>query len=488
MFLNQRDFWQQVQKVLNEGTIRKAYCRDRASHPPRSRATRSILVSLIVSGIGTLFALSVLDFTIARIARSERFRPSDSIVESGLSQPNARSQSADSIPENGLSQLTLDEVSLLQQLSTVPELHFVDDDQIREAKRGVRFTGRSANGRRGEKGEEPFVSEINRHACNRAEKAGLSIKWEFMDKSDRDSMVSLSSEMRRHNLVGVDRTNGRATSQAEVVSALSGHLARRITSSFLPTMVQVLQVEPGPSRLVLIEKLDYFRNERPTLRRATTKALAARALFDNSMAVREAALRALENSDKSFFLPLLVEGLDYPWAPVVWRAAYALRKLGMQQVVPELKKIVVNTGRNANTMRELVRVSHLQNCLFCHRPSFDGSGARVPISGEPLSPNDSSRKSRAQNGYGSVNPNELAVDPGATCLHQDFSVILPVSNCGSWPDRQRFDFTTRVRPVTEEDDRRLHEIHRVRMMAANYALEEISAREGKPFVLRTEGR
>jgi hypothetical protein len=150
--------------------------------------------------------------------------------------------------------------------------------------------------------------------------------------------------------------------------------------------------------------------------------------------------------------------------------AYALRRLGTREAVPELAKMLEQKEESAPTVTELVCVSHSRNCLFCHRPIFDGSGAKVPIPEEPSS---------ERNNYGSANPRELAVDPGATCLHQDFSVILPVdSYSGSQQNSQRFDFTTRVRPAKKVDDRRLNEMNRERQKAVFYAIWGIVARKG----------
>jgi hypothetical protein len=377
--------------------------------------------------------------------------------------------------ENISYQDQIDEAALLQQLSTVPELRLVDDDAIRRAKEKLA----------GKHDGESFVKTLNLTACDRAEEAGLSIEWKLMDKRDRDDMVVLTSELRKNQLVGTDRKGSSffVSSDEDIASELNKSLDVRSRQDLLPTMVQVLQIEPEPTRLVLVNKLELMGYNRPQQRTEIVKAIAARALFDNSAVVRDAALRALEVIDKGRYEDVLMKGLDYPWPPVVWRASYALRKLGTLQSVPKLAKMLEKRPKQggADTVTELVKISHLHSCLFCHRPAFDESGAKVPIPGESLTTKESSRSSAAPDLYAPAKPRELAVDPGATCLHQDFSVILPVPNCGSWPSEQRFDFATRVRPATRADDRRLDEMHRERQKAAHYALEGIVAREGKVF-------
>jgi hypothetical protein len=452
---------------LDEGAGRKSRC-PKCGQRMLVPSAHLFLRRLVAYGLVALFALVLLTSVIAKIAHTFRSRTPISIAEDASFQIQA------------------DEATLLLQLVTVPELRLLDDDRIRNAKeimqrnRGlVRFSGRSRTDEGATYVEKlkaegaSYVEELNRTICEKANQAGLNIEWKFMEKSERDGMIAKSLELRRKGMVGVERTNSSmfTSSESSVANELSKSLDLRYDSSgFLPTIVQVLQVEPEPSRMVLISQLDRLRHTQTEQRKESAKELAARALYDNSMEVREAALRALENQDMSVYVPELLKGMDYPWTPVVWRAAYALRKLGPQKTVPELTKMLEKKPmeESTGTVKELVRVSHLHNCLFCHKPAFDKSGATVPIPGEPLPSTRYYDK-----------PDEMAVDPGATCLHQDFSVILPVENSGSWPVKQRFDFTTRVRPATKADAQRLEEGYRERRKAAHYALEGIVAREGK---------
>src|SRR5205814_1822941 len=99
--------------------------------------------------------------------------------------------------------------------------------------------------------------------------------------------------------------------------------------------------------------------------------------------------------------------------------------------------------RPALVVRELVRVNHLRNCLLCHAPSTSKLGlvqGPVPVPGEPLPPS-------ARVYY--TDPNAAAlVRADVTYLKQDFSVMQPVTNHGTWPRLQRYDYLVRVRLLT----------------------------------------
>jgi hypothetical protein len=97
-------------------------------------------------------------------------------------------------------------------------------------------------------------------------------------------------------------------------------------------------------------------------------------------------------------------------------------------------------------VREMVRVNHLRNCLFCHAPSTSKSDmvrAPIPTPGEELPP--SSRIYYAETSAGTL------VRAEVTYLKQDFSVMQLVKNPGAWPAYQRYDYLVRVRPLTPEE-------------------------------------
>jgi hypothetical protein len=209
----------------------------------------------------------------------------------------------------------------------------------------------------------------------------------------------------------------------------------------LPTLVQMLQVEDTPARLLLVKEL--AKSATP----ATTAALASRALMDLTPEVRQAAIEALQKRPADQYLTLLIKGLRYPWAPVADHAAVALVKLKPEGALPRLVKLLdkanpagphIDKTSSKTVVKEVVRLNHMRNCLLCHAPSAgpaDGMvRAPVPTPGQPLPP-----------AYYQEQSARDWVRADITFLRQDFSVNLPVDNAAPWPAEQRFDFITRTR-------------------------------------------
>src|SRR5439155_15009068 len=110
----------------------------------------------------------------------------------------------------------------------------------------------------------------------------------------------------------------------------------------------------------------------------------------------------------------------------------------------------VNAGPTAvYTMREVVRVNHLRNCLLCHAPATsptDPVRGLVPPPGQPLPPPFSTPYYEGQNG--------IFVRADVTYIRQDFSVPQPVARAGNWPAYQRYDYLVRTRYPTNDELRR----------------------------------
>ena len=82
----------------------------------------------------------------------------------------------------------------------------------------------------------------------------------------------------------------------------------------------------------------------------------------------------------------------------------------------------------ACTVRELVRINHLANCVLCHAPSHDRNDlvrGAVPLGGQPLPPPVA---------YYEQGQNFVRAD--VTYLRQHFSVQQPVARPGTWPAYQ----------------------------------------------------
>src|SRR5262249_12372105 len=147
-----------------------------------------------------------------------------------------------------------------------------------------------------------------------------------------------------------------------------------------------------------------------------------------------------------------LRGLRYPWPPVADHAAVALRTLHPHEAVgplvdmldlPSPSAPVLDPRTNRYTVRELVRLNHLRNCLLCHPPSADKDDGLVPA----LVPTPGERLPVAY--YEPLGSHFVRAD--ITFLRQDFSVNLPDEKAGLWPRQQRYDFVARLRTLSPDE-------------------------------------
>ena len=259
----------------------------------------------------------------------------------------------------------------------------------------------------------------------------------------------------------------------------------------------------------------------------------ARALFDLSPDVREAAIRALKDRPCEEYRQLLLDGLRYPWAPAADHAAEALVALDDRESVLPMAEMLAepdptlplsrafhevdrgliftprfakelplslvafdehqgsqrrtallsdpNDGRlqaeipvgEVAVVREVVRVNHLRNCLLCHPPSVattDIVRGLVPSPSEALdSPSDV---------YNQRKPNGIFVRAEVTYLRQDFSIPQPVANPGKWPAHQRYDYVVRTRYATDAERQRIAPQTYPQREAVRWAIRELSGAKG----------
>lgn len=219
----------------------------------------------------------------------------------------------------------------------------------------------------------------------------------------------------------------------------------------IPALTQILQAENKPIRLLLNDLLAEIKGPEGS------KALAQRALFDLSADVRAAAIQRLADRPRDDFRTVLLQGFDYPWAPVAEHAAEALAALRDREAVVAMKELltqfepaaqairVAEQLKQMGTVREVVRINHLNNCQLCHARSTSQNDlvrGLVPSPGQPLPPPTTPY-------YGG---NEgIFVRADVTYLKQDFSVPQPVEKPGAWPTMQRYDYLVRTRPVGSAD-------------------------------------
>lgn len=230
---------------------------------------------------------------------------------------------------------------------------------------------------------------------------------------------------------------------------------RQLDQAHLAVVSQVIATEDLSGQHALIRALASI--PRPE----ATRALARLAVFSMEADVRADALEALAVRRDADATEVLVAGLSYPWPAVAEHAAHAIVRLKRTDLIPHLKAMLQTPdprgpraervdGREETVAHELVRISHLRNCLLCHAPARRGQTpdetlvAEVPVPTLPLPD--------TRTGYGQTESN-LLVRIDVTYLRQDFSVLQAVDNAHPWPEMQRFDFLVRKRVLTEAEAR-----------------------------------
>jgi HEAT repeat protein len=143
----------------------------------------------------------------------------------------------------------------------------------------------------------------------------------------------------------------------------------------IPALTQLLMHEDTSVRRVLSELLGEIPHP------AATRALAQRAVFDTDAAARSIAVDGLRDRAPADYRPILLKALRYPWVPAADHAAEVLVALNDRGAVAELVSMLgqpdplqpreLTGGRVC--VQEVVRVSHLTNCILCHPPSLTGT-------------------------------------------------------------------------------------------------------------------
>jgi hypothetical protein len=179
-----------------------------------------------------------------------------------------------------------------------------------------------------------------------------------------------------------------------------------------------------------------------------TQALARRAVFDLSPAVRETAVEALKARKLPEAREVFLAALRHPWPSAADHAAHALVALEDRESIPRLRQLEemlepsapVRNKEGKWVSKQLVRFNHLRNCLLCHAPSIDGSGslrAPVPKPGEPLPVV-----------YYREDSNFQMIRADIVYFRQDFSATHWVPDSKKWPEIQRFDYLVQERELT----------------------------------------
>lgn len=424
--------------------------------------------------------------------------PLPSLTEPDRQEQRYRALTADAALERRLDQ-TEDE--LRAQLQRVPELRLLTNQEIKTfLGEDARHRIRRAPSNAPLKNVYPFNVQMHQELSQRAARAGLSLISEDrcrLDAGNALAVEAVSRELRALGFVSVPgvrsritRTKGRTIntrgtsiaqgSPEETIKAFKQwcdeHGVERGKGS-LSTLVQMLQVENETTRLLLVRELARSRGA------DGSAALAGRALMDLSPKVRQAAVAALKRRPAEEYQHLLLEGYTYPWPAVADHAAEALSTLDAKDMVPQLVGLldqvgpsvpVLNKATGKRTVRELVRLNHLQNCLLCHVPSVGPQDGLV-------------RGHIPQQGISSPAgyyhpPEEVIgtfVRADTTFLRQDFSVCLPAARPGRWPT-ERFDFVVRKRivPANEKPEATGPVAAATNREAIEYTLRRLTSKDG----------
>lgn len=337
------------------------------------------------------------------------------------------------------------ENKLLESLQAVPELRLLSDEQVAAyrqtqdaAMKAKRLTGTQWIAAR-------HAGNLELHKAFLA--AGLKQGLPLIGKGatrDRPSAVviqKLSSEMRKNGFGFLVPTQNKGLQRFE---KWCDDNSPEDFPGCAQTFLQILQVEDASIRKTLIERLAKDESVQ------ASQALANRALMDLSADVRLAAVEELKKRPEKEYLPVLLDGLRYPWPPVADHAADALGKLKPQDSVNKLIDLLDEPDPRAAFLlpkskrprvAELVKINHLRNCLLCHAPSSDKGDlirAGIPTPGERITVYYASRS-------------KDVVRADTTLLRQHFSTLLKVKNAEPWPEMQRFDFVVRLRQATPDE-------------------------------------
>jgi hypothetical protein len=440
-------------------------------------------------------------------------------AQAELVAPKPQPLTADQIVERRLQK---GEEELRRELLAVPEVRLISDHEVKQVRADEK-AARKGFRRRDERERSDYSFNVRLHQAMKgaAVQSGLALRSEFncrLDSATASVMANLSKSLRDLGFVSVPggpparRTGGRALSGpgtpadpfTHKLETLQGRVRRGPVppettpaeespqqkqeafqawcdrnkleqySGTLPTLLQMLQVEDVPIRLVLVRELARIQSA------GSTTALASRAIMDLSPEVRAAAIAALQARPPGAYVPVLVRALRYPWPPVAGYAAVALRELHAEGAVPGLVDLLDQPDPSAPTVDpktrqsgvcELVRLNHMRNCLLCHAPSVNKDDGLVrglvPTPGERL----------PQLYYEGQTGDFVRAD--ITYLHQDFSVVLRHPDSHPWPEEQRFDFVTRRRDVPADEVTRADKTPNIypQRQAVLYALRGLTRKD-----------
>jgi hypothetical protein len=330
---------------------------------------------------------------------------------------------------------------VLNRLDFVREVKFRLNDEVHERRKAV-----------------PIEQVEKDVAAMRQHPELASLPWRkgkdcTIDKAEAEKVGKLSRDVRAA-LSGMDARLLRDTDPVPGLVGAWGRVRERIAlfrdePGYARLIAQVLQPEHALYRMLLVELLDDARGAE------AAEALARLAVFDPDERVRYRAIERLWSKPRDQYRRELVDALHHVWPAASRNAAEALIQLRSYDAVPDLAGLLdlpdpaapfVSPESGQPVVRELVRLNHNHSCVLCHAPAErkDVTQLRGAVFNTP-SPEEQLREFPNLQYSGS---SSLLVRIDKTSLRQDFSAKVACYDNGKWPERQRYDFFTRLRPAT----------------------------------------
>jgi HEAT repeat protein len=269
----------------------------------------------------------------------------------------------------------LSEEDLRKQLLWSPEVGLTPD-QIPDVIYGFKHQIESCDTMNVERNFGP-MSLLDASKVARQLPSRRGQQWQ-LDRKSADDVSLMARKLRVYLFEAAprDKDGHRPSSLVLLRTAMEGEKRGErpewLRPDAVPVLMQMLMHEDASLRAMLIELLAEIPGK------ASTDALAHRAVFDLDQSIRDKALAALRGRPREDVRPVFFKGLRYPWAPVADHAAEALVALKDVEAAQELVCMLsdpdpaapVSGKKDQKYVREVVRVHHLSQCLLCHPPSI----------------------------------------------------------------------------------------------------------------------
>jgi hypothetical protein len=212
--------------------------------------------------------------------------------------------------------LARSEADLRRELEKVPELRLITDLEFKAAEEADKVA--TLRGRTSVTGYL-FDVRLQQTLYQKGLKAGLPLRngpATRLDARTALAVQTVSKELRNLGFVSVPGVspqirlpNGGLPPKAKIDAFKRWCDDNRVEkyAGALATLLQMLQIEDEPTRLVLVREMGKSTTQ------GASVVLANRALTDTSAKVRKAAVAALKKRPAAQYQSILVQGFTYPW-------------------------------------------------------------------------------------------------------------------------------------------------------------------------------